>query len=81
MDLKALRLKNVNKLIIAHLNINSLRNKFKFLIFLIEDDIDVLMISETKLDEIFPTNHFMINGFSPPFRLDRNEMRWYYSIY
>ena len=28
MDLKALRLKNVNKLIIAHLNINSLRNKF-----------------------------------------------------
>ena len=27
MDLKALRLKNVDKLIIGHLNINSLRNK------------------------------------------------------
>ena len=39
MDLKALRLKNVNKLIIAHLNINSLRNKFEFLIFLIKDNI------------------------------------------
>ena len=31
------------------------------------------MISETKLDESFPTSQFMINGFSAPFRLDRNE--------
>ena len=72
MDLKALRLKNVNKLIITHLNINSLRNKFEFLISLIEDNIDVLMISETKLDESFPTSQFMINGLRAPFRLDRN---------
>ena len=72
MDLKALRLKNVNKLILAHLNINSLRNKFQFLISLIKDNIDVLMISETKLDGSFPTSQFMINGFSAPFRLDRN---------
>ena len=60
-------------MIIAHLNINPLRNKFKFLISLIKDNIDVLMISETKLDESFPTNQFMINGFSAPFRLDRND--------
>ena len=72
MDLKALRLKNVNKLILAHLNINSLRNKFQFLISLIKDNIDALMISETKLDGSFPTSQFMINGFSAPFRLDRN---------
>ena len=44
------------------------------------------MISETKLDQSFPTNQFMINGFSAPFRLDRNndireDIRWYYSIY
>ena len=70
MDLKALRLKNFNKLITAHLNINSLRNKFEFLISLIKDNIDILMISETKLDQSFPTNQFMINGFSAPFRLD-----------
>ena len=73
MDLKALRLKNVSKLIIAHLNINSLRNKFEFLISLIKDNIDVLMISETKLDESFPTSQFMLNGFSAPFHLDRND--------
>ena len=70
MDLKALRLKNFNKLILAHLNINSLRNKFEFLISLIKDNTDILMISETKLDQSFPTNQFMINGFSAPFRLD-----------
>ena len=86
MDLKALRLKNFNKLITAHLNINSLRNKFEFLISLIKDNTDFLMISETKLDQSFPTNQFMINGFSAPFRLDRNngireDIRWYYSIY
>ena len=73
MHLKAIRLKNVNKPMIAHLNINSLRNKFEFLISLSEDNIDVLMISETKLDESFPTNQFMINGFSAPFRLDLNN--------
>ena len=70
MNLKALRLKNVNKLIIAHININSLRNTFEFLISLIKDNIHVLMISEPKLDGSFPTNQFMINGLSAPFRLD-----------
>ena len=30
-DLRTLRKKNLNKLIIAHLNINSLRNKLEFL--------------------------------------------------
>ena len=63
MHLKAIHLKNVNKPMIAHLNINSLRSKFEFLISLSEDKIDVLMISETKLYESFPTNQFMINGF------------------
>ena len=73
MDLKSLRLKNVNKLIITHLNINSLRNKFESLISLIKDNIDILMISETKLDQRFLINHFMINGFIAPSRLDRND--------
>ena len=31
------------------------------------------MISETKLDESFPTNQFMINSFSATFRLHRND--------
>ena len=31
------------------------------------------MISETKLDEIFPSSQFFLDGYSVPFRLDRNE--------
>ena len=66
-ELRDLRLRNLNKLIIAHLNINSLRNKFELLIPQIKDNIDILMIAETKLDESFPASQFLINGFSAPF--------------
>ena len=31
------------------------------------------MISETKLDSSFPTGQFLINGYSEPFRIDRNS--------
>ena len=68
--LKNLRLKNVNWLICAQLNINSIRNKFNSLVDYI--NIDILMISETKLDPSFPNGHFHIHGFSEPYRFDRN---------
>ena len=71
-ELRSLRVKNLNKLIIGHLNINSLRNKFELLTHQIKDNIDILMISETKLDESFPTSQFFMKGFSSPHRLDRN---------
>ena len=69
-DLRALRRKNVNKLIIAHINVNSLRNES--LREQIQDNIDILMISETKIDASFPIGQFLLNGYSTPFRLDRN---------
>ena len=31
------------------------------------------MISETKIDDSFPVGQFIIDGFSPPYRLDRNS--------
>ena len=31
------------------------------------------MISETKIDESFPKEHFLIEGFSTPYRLDRDS--------
>ena len=71
-NLKSLKLKNLDKIVIAHLNINSLRNKFDLLRDIVEDNIDILLISETKLDESFPTSAFILPGFSPPFRRDRN---------
>ena len=34
--------------------------------------VDVFMISETKLDDIFPEGQFFIDGYHTPFRYDRN---------
>ena len=67
-----MRIKHVNKIIIGHLNINSLRNKFEFLFEVTRGKVDILMISETKIDESFPLGQFKVNGFNAPFRLDRN---------
>ena len=71
-DLTALRKKNLNKLIISHLNVNSLRNKLEFLKEQIQDNTDILMISETKIDASFPIGQFLLNSYSTPIRLDRN---------
>ena len=58
-DLTAFRKKNLNKLIITHLNVNSLKNKLEFLKEQIQDNTDILMISETKIDASFPIGpHF-----------------------
>ena len=34
---------------------------------------DILLISETKIDESFPLSQFTIDGFSMPYRRDRND--------
>ena len=62
----------MNKLMIGHLNINSLRNRFELLTHQIKDNLDILMIYETKLDESFPASQFFMKGFSRLHRLDRN---------
>ena len=36
------------------------------------DNIDILMISETKLDNSFPEGQFLLPGYSSPYRFDRN---------
>ena len=69
--LSDLRIQNVKNIIIAHLNINSIRNKFDALVHIINDNVDILVIVETKLDETFPENQFRINGFKKPYRKDR----------
>ena len=53
--LSSLRRKNLNRVILAQLNINSIRNKFHLLAEGIKGKVDVLMISETKIDESFPS--------------------------
>ena len=70
-SLKKLRQKNLHRPIIGQLNINSIRNKFDFLCSEISQNLDILFLSETKLDSSFPTGEFLINGFCKPYRLDR----------
>ena len=56
--LKSLRGGNKHKLIFAHLNLNSIRNNFDLLAEQLTGNINVLMISETKVDESFPVGNF-----------------------
>ena len=71
--LDRVRLNNVDRSIIGHLNINSFRSKFEMLRETVQDKLDILLISETKVDPSFPSHQFAIEGFSSPFRLDRNS--------
>ena len=74
--LREIRIKNVNKIIIGTLNINSLSLKFEREINLREiigQNLDILTIQETKLDSSFPTQQFALPGYSEPYRLDRNR--------
>ena len=68
-----MRKDNLNKLIFAHLNLNSIPNKFELLSGQIKGNIDVLMISETKIDDSFPVGQYLIEGFCTPYRLDCNS--------
>ena len=56
---------------IGQLNISYIRNKFEMLTSLIANKRDALLLSETKLDKMFPMKHFIISGWKP-LRLDRN---------
>ena len=71
--MKNLRLKISNKFIIGHININSLRNKSELLTKMFRDKVDLLMISETKLDSSFPNAQFYMKSYSKPYMLDRNS--------
>ena len=62
LTLKTICSDNVNKLVFAHKSINSIRNKFEFLAMQVKGKIDILMISETKIDESFPKGNFLIRS-------------------
>ena len=71
--LNNMRISIANRIIIGQLNINSRINKFDALKTIIRGKIDILVITEFKLDDTFPENQFLIGGFSSPYRLDRDS--------
>ena len=67
-ELKYLRKENPYKVIIGHININSIRNKFESLVKYVGNNLE---ISETKIGDTLSESQFLIEGFSTPYRLDR----------
>ena len=55
-----------DKLILSHSDISSLRNNFDPLTVIIDNNIDILLISDTKLDDLFPLTIFKVKGFYFP---------------
>ena len=72
ISLNEIRVKNQDKVIIAHLNISSIRNKLEVLASMVMGKVDILLISESKIDDSFPKSQFSIPGFSIPYRKDRD---------
>ena len=49
-----------DKLILGHVNINSTRSKTDTLVYVLDKNVDVFLISETKLDNYFSLTQFKI---------------------
>ena len=49
--LNEIKIKSVENMVIGHLNISSLPNKYDTLSFTVKDKLDLLVIGETKLDK------------------------------
>ena len=62
-ELKSRRINTINWIIIS-----SIRTKFGDLVKEVRGNIDILMISETKLDTSFPTSEFLMMVI--PLRID-----------
>ena len=68
------RLKHRKNLLIGYLNINSLRNKITDLRVIMKTlSLNYLILSETKIDESFPTSQFNIEGYEIRARRDRDK--------
>ena len=68
------RINNITRVFIVHKDINSISSNFDMITsMVIKDNIDILMISETKLDSSIPQTQFRIGVYAPPFRYDRNS--------
>ena len=80
-QIKKLSIRNPNKIIIENLNINLLLNTFEQSKDIVMQYIDILALTETKLDATFTKAQFLLNGFSEPYRLDRSRNRGAVMIY
>ena len=62
-----------NEVLTSHLNIHSIAGKFDQLKLMVKYKVDMLVLTETKIDSSFLNQQFHIEGFCLPYRLDRNK--------
>ena len=67
------RKRNLKRIILGHLNVNSIRNRFDLLVHQVKGNVDIMVISETKLYESFPNRQFKVPGCALLCRLDRSQ--------
>ena len=65
-----MRLSHSNNVIVSYINVNSIRNKLNDLFTVVSNNVDILCIAETKLDNSFPEAQFILDGYKKPYRLD-----------
>ena len=73
--LKNIKMSNINRLIIGQLNINSLRSQLEALKSIMTGNIDILIITESKLDETFPNAQFLYRRLLTSFPT-RSHQEW-----
>ena len=71
--LTQVRLKNTERIITGQLNINSLKNKFEYIVEIVHENVDLSLVSVAKDDSFFPHGQFHIQNYSRPYRLDQTE--------
>ena len=63
-NLHRVRVENPWRIIFGQINVNSIRNKFDLLMNIVKNEIDILMVWETKTDNSFPISQFTMTGYS-----------------
>ena len=71
---------NPNRILITHLNIISLRNKFETLKQTIKNKVDILLISEKKSGSSFPLNQFFRSFYYSIYPWQKSN-RWRHSVH
>ena len=71
--LKQIRISNINRVIIGHLNVKFFATKLDDIKTIIPVNVDIMIFCETKIDDSYPMAQLLIDGFGKPFRQDRNS--------
>ena len=70
--LRDISMKNMNRIKLDQLNINSIKKKFDLFVPAVVRNLYILLVTETKINSSFPEGQFEVDGFTTPYRVDRD---------